>query len=51
MWKADMIAGVLSAILNNEDEGHRERGKEVVWIAELPDNSWTTLTSRLLSGT
>lgn len=39
-----MIAGVLAAILNSEDEGHTEKGKEVVWVAELPDNSWTTFT-------
>lgn len=36
MWNADMIAGVVAAILNTEDEGHTEWGKEVT---ELPDNS------------
>lgn len=44
MWNADMIAGVLAAILNSEDEGHTEEGKEAVWVEELPDNSRTTFT-------
>lgn len=39
MWNADMTAGVPAAILNSEDEGHTERGKEVVWVAELSHKS------------